>query len=287
MAIGRLEPFGCMGKTIEVNAQGIVTAEAVADALSPRTALLSLSWGNGLTGVVQPVTEIAQLCRQRDVRLHLDATHMIGKLSIPLEESEPDYVTFNGEQLHAPRGTGVLYVKRGSPCGPFIFGSSDQGGMRAGGLNMAGLAALACAAKEALESRDLLCTETARLRDRLEREILKDYPQAIVCFKEQERLPHCTCILFPGLANESLLFSLNRKGVCASIGGGNLQQLALQLVACGIEETLAHSAVSFSLSRYTTEGEIDRAVSIIVQSARMLASLSAQLMNEQLGRSTP
>lgn len=281
MAIGRLEPLSCMGKMIEVNSNGIVTPEAVADSLSPRTALVSLSWANGMTGVIQPVAEIGQLCRERGVRLHLDATHVLGKLFIELENVDPDYLTFNGEQLHAPKGTGVLYVKHGFPCSPFLFGSADQGGMRAGGLNMAGLAALACAAQEAIDTRDLICTETARLRDQLERGIIKGFPQARVCFKEQERLPHCTAMLFPGIANEALLFALNRRGVCASIGGGNFQQLALLLAAAGIEETLAHSAVSFSLSRYTTEDEVDRAVAIIAESARQLSQLSEHLISLQ------
>jgi cysteine desulfurase len=283
MAISHLEPFGCVGKTIEVNSQGIVTLQAVADCLSPRTALVSLSWANGLTGVVQPIAEIAQLCRERGVRLHVEATHVMGKLFYELEEISPDYLTFNADQLHGPKGTGILYIKQGIRCSPFLFGSADQGGMRAGGLNMPGLAGLAAAAQEALDSRDLLCTETARLRNQLEQGILKGFPQAKICFKEQERLPHCTTLLFPGIANESLLFMLNRRGVCASIGGGNFQQLGLMLSFSGIEENLAHSAVSFSLSRYTTEEEIDRAIAIIVESAQMLARLSEMIFAKENG----
>jgi cysteine desulfurase len=279
MAISHLEPFNCVGKMIEVNAQGIVTAQALADCLSPRTALVSLSWANGLTGVIQPITEIADLCRQRGVRLHLDATHVLGKLFYELEEVGADYLTFNGDQLHGPKGTGVLYIKQGIHCSPFIFGSADQGGMRAGGLNLPGLAGLATAAQEAIDSRDLLCTETARLRNQLEQGILKGIPQAKICFKEQERLPHCTTLLFPGIANEALLFALNRRGVCATIGGGNFQQLGLLLGFCGIKETLAHSAISFSLSRYTTEEEIDRAVAIIIESVQMLSRLSEQIFS--------
>ncbi len=279
MAISHLEPFACVGKMIEIDSRGRVTAQALADVLSPRTALVSLSWANGLTGVIQPVSEIADLCRQRGVRLHLDATHVLGKLFYELEEINPDYLTFNGDQLHGPKGTGALYIKQGIHCSPFIFGSADQGGMRAGSLNMPGLAGLAAAAKEAVDNRDLLCTETARLRHQFEQGILKDIPQAQVAFKGQERLPHCTTILFPGIANEALLFALNRRGVCASIGGGNFQQLGLLLAFSGIEETLAHSAISFSLSRYTTEDEIDRATAIIVESAHMLTRLSHQIFS--------
>lgn len=277
MAIGRLEPFGCVGKMIEVSPQGFVTAQALADCLSPRTALVSLSWANGLTGVIQPLGEIAALCQQRGIRLHVDATHVLGKLFYELEEIGADFITFNGDQFHAPKGTGGLYVKAGIHCSPFIFGSADQGGMRAGGLNVPSLAGLACAAQEALDSRDLLCTEIARLRNQLEQGVLKGFPGAQICFKEQERLPHCTTILFPGIANEALLFALNRRGLCASIGGGNFQQLGLLLAACGIAENLAHSAVAFSLSRYTSEEEIDRAIPMIVESAQTLNRLSEQV----------
>lgn len=274
MAMSRLESVGCVAKMIEVDSNGLVTTQALAEAISPRTALVSLSWANGLTGVVQPVAEIAELCRQRGIRLHLDATHVLGKLFYELEEIKPDFMTFNGDQLHAPKGTGGLYIRQGIKCSPFIAGGSDQGGLRAGGLNMAALAALAYASQEALECRDLICTETARLKYKLETGIVKAYPEAKICFKEQERLPHCTTLLFPGIASEALLYLLNRKGVHACIGGGNFQQLGLLLMASGMEENLAYSAVSFSLSRYTSEAEIDRAIELIADSAHTLAKTS-------------
>ncbi|SPJ31586.1 unnamed protein product [Candidatus Protochlamydia amoebophila UWE25] len=281
MAMARLEPLGCVAKIIESNQYGIVTAEALAEAISPRTALISLSWANGLTGVVQPLGEIIALCKQRDIRLHLDATHVLGKLFYEFDELSVDFMTFNGDQLHAPKGTGGLYIKQGIKCSPLIAGGSDQAGLRAGGLNMASLVALAYAAKETLECRDLLCTETARLKHKLETGIVKAYPQARICFKECERLPHCTTLLFPGIANEALLFNLNRKGVYANIGGGNFQQLGLLLSACGLEENLAYSAVSFSLSRYTTEEEIDRAIELVVESAWQLNRTSYKLFETE------
>ncbi len=277
MTIHHLETFGCVSKMIEVDKVGLVTLEALAEILSPRTALLSLSLANGLTGVIQPIVEIVALCRQRGIRLHLDVTHLLGKSICNLAELGADYVTFNGDQLHVPRGTGILYVRQGVPCSPFILGGADQGGMRAGGLNISGLAALACAVQEAIENRDLMCTEIARLRNQLERGIIRHFPRAQVCFKNQERLPHCTALFFPGIANEALLFALNRRGVCASIGGGHFQQIGLMLAACGVEESLANSAVAFSLSRYTTEEEIDSTIQIVAESAQKLAGLSEHL----------
>lgn len=279
MAMGRLEPFGCTAKMIPPNSDGIVTPQALAESITPRTALFSLSWANGLTGVIQPVQELAALCRQRGIRFHLDATHVIGKLFYILEEIGPDYLTINGDQIHAVRGSAILYIRRGISTSPFLFGSSDQGGMRAGSLNVPALASFACALRETVDCCDLLCTEGARLRNTLEKGIIKGFPQAQICFNTKERLPHCSTILFPGISNESMLFALDRKGLCASIGGGNFQQLALMLSAAGIDSKLAHQAISFSLSRYTTEEEIDRAIDIVVNSAMQLSKLSAKVMS--------
>jgi len=278
MAIAQLEKFGCSHQTIEVNKTGIVTNEAIGNAISPRTSLISLSWANGLTGVIQPIAEIADFCQQRGIGLHVDATHVLGKLIINLNEVKIDYLTFNGSQLHGPSGTGGLYIRQGAKCSPFIFGGADQGNMRAGQLNMPGLAGLACAANEAIDNLDFICTETARLRNKLEMGLSKRFP-AIICYKDQARLPHCTTLLFPGIANEALLFLLNRNKICASIGGGNFQQLALLLAATGGEENLAHSAISFSLSRYTTEEEIDLAIHTIAESAQNLAKQSSKILN--------
>lgn len=269
-----LVPLGCIAKTIPVNHQGKVTTEALIESLSPRTALVSLSWANGLTGVIQPVAELADICRERGILFHLDATHVLGKLFYSLEDIGADFISFNGDQLHAPKGTGGLYIKKGVRCSSFLVGSADQGGLRAGPLDVGLLAALATASKEAIETRDLLCTEVARLRNQLEETVQKSIPQAKILFKKQERVPHCSCIAFPGLSNEALLFLLNRKGICATIGGGNFLQLTHQLKACGFDPLTAQGAISFGLSRYTTEEEITTASSVIIDSAKELLKMA-------------
>jgi len=279
MAVGALERLGCVGKMVPVNNQGLVTAESLATALSPRTALLSLSWGNGLTGPIQPLGELSALCRQRGILLHLEATHILGKLMFSLEETGADFITFNGDQLHGPRGTGGLWVRHGVKCAPFISGGSDQGGLRAGALNVPGLVGLAAACKEGADSVDYICTEIARLRDKLENGIIEKIPETSLFFRNQERLPHVTSMAFPGVSNEALLFLLNRKGICASIGGGHFQQLALMLIESGINEKTAQEALSFSLSRYTTEQDIDEAIPLIVESVIQLQKLSQKLVS--------
>jgi cysteine desulfurase len=277
LAISRLENMGCVAKIVNPDRNGMVTAEIIADALSPRTALVSLSWVNGLTGVINSIAEIAALCKERGVLLHIDATHALGKLFFDLEEIGADFISCNGDQLHSPKGSGLLYIKHGRRFTPFIVGGMEQGGLRAGALNMPALLGFGHAAQEAIDGRDLMCTEVARLRDQLEAGVLKGYPGAVVFFSDQPRISSITAIAFPGIANEMMLFALNRKHLYASIGGGSQQQIALSLMAAGVDLTLARTALSFSLSRETTEDEIERAIAIIVDVATKLQKTSEKL----------
>lgn len=268
LAMGRLEQLGCTSKMVKVNEDGIITAASLADAISPRTALLSISMGNGLTGVIQPLSEIAALCRQRGILLHLEVTHTLGKLFVDFKEIGADFISFNGEQLHAPKGSGGLFIKKGVKFTPSIVGGS---------VNMPALVGLAAAAAESFDSSDYISTEIARLRGKLEQGILTGLPDAKILFNEQERLPHISCIAFPKLSNEALLFILNRKGVFATMGGGQFQQLSLILEESGLPKQYAQGALSFSLSRYTTENEIDQAIHYIVESVRMLQKMAYKM----------
>ena len=274
MTVSRLEQMSAVGKMAYADDSGRVTAKAIADKMNPRTCLVSLSWANGLTGVINPIAEIASLCQERGVLLHLEATHVIGKLYFHSDEIGAQYISFNGEQIHAPKGTGALWIKEKAPCVPHIIGGLEQGGHRGGALNVPGLIGLAEAVQESMEARDLLCTEGARLRDKFEEGILKGYPEAVIFYKGVERLPTVTAIGFPGISNEALLFALSRKGVYGSIGGGSFQQISLVLMGGGIPQKLANTAISFSLSRDTTEDDIDQAIEIIVETALKLSKMS-------------
>lgn len=278
MCISRLEHQGCVGKMVSANREGKITPQEIAENITPRTALVSLSWANGLTGVINPVQEIAALCQQRGIKFHLDATHILGKLFFDPEEVNADFITFSGDRFHAPKGTGGLYIKAGVRCSPFIMGGMEQAGLRAGHLNVPLLVALGTAAKEAIEARDLMCTEIARLRNKLEKGIKEKIPETVLLFEDQERLPHIACIAFPGIPNEALLYGLNKQKVFASIGGGSFQQIGLILNASGIDPVLSHTALSFSLSRETTEEEIDRAITIIADVAKRLRKTSQHLL---------
>ncbi|MDR3624511.1 MAG: cysteine desulfurase family protein [Chlamydiales bacterium] len=278
MGMNRLESNGVAAKLCEVDSFGCVTKQKLIEAISPRTSIISLSYANGLTGVIQPVEDIAALCKERGILLHLDVTHVLGKLFFDLEEVGADFISFNGDSLHAPRGCGALYIRASARLSPLIVGAQEQAGKRAGSVNVAGLVGFGIAAKELLDHRDLMCTEIARLRDRFEDRILEEVPESKVFFQEQARLPNCTAVAFPGVFNESLLYLLSKKSVYATIGGGNFQNIAQVLKVCGIEDFLANSTISFSLSRDTTEEEIDLAVDAIVESVKYLRSISKGLI---------
>jgi cysteine desulfurase len=190
-------------------------------------------------------------------------------------------MSFNGDNLHGPKGTGALFIRSGIRLSPFILGGHDQAGLRAGALNVPGLVGLGIAARELAESQDLMCTEIARLRGKLEMGIQAACPEAIVFYQDEERLPNCSAIAFPGITNDALLFALNRRGIFACFGGGNFQKISLLLTAAGVEETLANSAVNFSLSRDTTEEDIDHALEVIISTVKQLRKLSAHLIQEQ------
>ena len=273
MSLKRLEELGCNGKILPVNEQGQLTKEILEEALRPRVSLLSVSWANGLTGVVHPIADLAESCRACDVCLHVDASYVIGKLYFRFEDLPIDFLTFDGSLIHAPKGTACLLVKEKTPL------SSPFSSMM--GVPVGAIVALSKALEEGAQFFDHVCLETVRLRDKLEKGILKGFPGAKVVLHSADRLPNSTAIIFPGIVSDALLFLLHRKGIYASLGGGHCQKLSHILIACGIDETLAQCGLSFSLSYETKEEEIDYAIQTVVESAHKLAKLSGQLVGRQ------
>lgn len=248
LSLERLEEWGCSGKLLPVNAQGQLSRDNLLKGVNPRTGLLSLSWAQPLTGVIHPIAEIAEVCQEKKIKLHVDGSCIVGKLYFNLSDLPIDYFTVS-------QGAGALLMRTTEPHAPLIVGADRA--------PLASLSALAQAMQETARGCDRMCLEVARLRDKLERGIKTAVQEAVLFFEEADRLPNCTAIGFPGLCAEALLFLLHRFGVCASIGGGRHQRLSDVLIASGIDLPLASSALSFSLSLQTTEEEIDAAVEAI------------------------
>ena len=276
-SMSRLKEMGCVFHMAPANEKGIIDCAAIADTITPRTAMLSLSWANGLTGVIQPVSKIAQLCHDRGILFHVDATHMLGIGNDLFAQSGAAILTFDGCALHGPYGSGGLFIQRDLKLSPFIMGSDDQGGMRGGPIFLGTLLALAEAAKETLHFRDHLSTEIARLRSHFETAMTERIPSMSVLFEEVERVPHISTLAFPGVMNASLLFWLAREKVFATIGGQGFQNLATLLQACHVKASLAHSSLSFGFSRGTSQEEIAIVCEKLTSGVHHLQKYSKQL----------
>lgn len=270
----RLEELGCFVKIIPVTASGQLDLEKLASMMSPRTALVSITMADGLTGVLQPFEEVSKLCLEKGVLLHLDASYAIGKLYFSFAELGVDYLSFSGDRMHALKSSGALFVKSTAPLSPYILGGSEQGGFRGGAFDVASFMGLAAAASQSQLFLDRMSLETVRLRDLFESELMKQIPEIQSPFIDQMRLPNTSMLIFPRIHAELLCYTLNKKGVLASLGGQFSQPLSSLLQQMGLHSSLAESAMSFALSRYTTEEEILRAVDLIVESVLSLLRLS-------------
>ena len=255
------EKLGLYQKVVPLNENGQMTRKALEEAISPKTALVSLSWANGLTGVTHPIWELSEVCRERGILFHVDASHVLGKLYFKFEELPIDFLTFDGPTLHGPKGSGGVFIRRGVDFTPII-----PEGMEGADLNTPALIGLGIAIEELSESFDHLCMEGARLRDKLEEGIKLALPEVEILYKEGERLPNTTAMIFPNVHSELLAFHLREQGVLVSFGGGQKQKLE--------HLTGSKCALSFSLSRETTEEEIDQALGIIVACAKKCQTFS-------------
>lgn len=255
----RLEELGCTIKIAPVNENGQIDVEKLKELINPRTALISVTMAHGLTGVIQPVDEILQIAREKNVLLHLDATYAIGKYPITFES---DYLTFSGDRMHSVKGSGALFAKQTAPLVPFILGGTEQNGLRGGTFDIPSFMAFSAAAQQSLLYLDMMALEVVRLRD-----LFESLVNGKVLYKDTFRLPNTTAIAFENVHQESLLYFLNRKGVYATIGGSYAGHLSR------IDET----AISFSLSRMTTEEEITTTAAIINEAVQQLQKISEDL----------
>ena len=272
-----------------VDHDGRVDPESVADALDAltrddasagRVVVVSVQWANNETGVLQPVAEIGRVvaaCRaalqargvaRPRLYFHTDATQAVGKVPVDVDESGADLLTLSAHKLHGPKGIGALYTRRRVRLKPIQLGGAQEHERRGGTENTLGILALGKAAELAhthLESAEA-CGRVGRLRDRFEQMICGRIPTAVVNSAGADRLPNTASIAFPGVEAEAVLLGLSEQGVCASAGAacssGSLEPSSV-LLAMHMDEPVAHGTVRFSLSRDTTEADIERALEVV------------------------
>jgi len=262
---------------IPVDREGRLDMGQYKESLTPDTAIVSLMWANNETGVIFPVERAAQMARDRGILFHTDAVQAVGKIPIDLQNSAIDMLSISGHKLHAPKGIGVLYVRKGTKFSPFLIGGHQERGRRGGTENTASIIALGKACELAANRMEEENTKVKALRDKLERELLRQIPNSRVNGGGSERLPNTTNISFESIEGESILLLMDEFGICASSGSactsGSLQPSHV-LRAMGVPFTMAHGSVRFSLSVYNTEDEVDFVIDKIPPIIARLRELS-------------
>jgi cysteine desulfurase len=250
---------------VPVDQTGALDLDRLRHAVDDQTALVSIMWANNETGVIFPVEQIAEICKAAHVPFHCDATQAVGKIPVDLRAVGVDLASLAAHKFHGPKGVGAMYLRRGVRCATWLIGGPQERGRRGGTENVPGIVGMGKAAELAREHLPEMA-QVAALRDRLERGILTSIPETHVNGRTDLRVPNTTNIGFTRLEAEAILLLLSEQGICASAGAacssGSLEPSHV-LRAMKIDERIAHGAVRFSLSRYTTEAEIDRALEVL------------------------
>ncbi len=272
-----LQTLGATVITLPVNADGIVDVEILREHLHPgHTALVSIMWANNETGLLFPIRELASVCREKGILFHTDAVQAIGKVPVDVQAAPVDFLSFSAHKFHGPKGAGGLYVRQGVPFSPLLYGGEQMGGRRGGTVNVPFLVGMGLAMHLAVEGLHHEATEVRRLRDQLEN-ALSAIDGVSVIGRRELRVPNTILISIKGVEGEALIWDLNRQGVAASTGSACASE-SLEpnptFLAMGIDTELAHTGVRLSLSRFTTEAEIQTAAAALRAAISRLRSIS-------------
>jgi len=245
---------------LPVDRDGTLDLRQYEESLTEDTAIVSVMWANNETGVVFPIVEMARIAKSRGILFHTDAVQAVGKIPIDLAKVPVDFLSISGHKLHAPKGIGVLYVRKGTPFVPFMIGGHQERGRRGGTENVASVIGLGKACELAALHLEEENSRVKKLRDKLETGLLTRIPNAILNGHSGQRLPNTSNISFEYVEGEAILLHLDRYGICASSGSactsGSLEPSHV-LRAMGVPFTAAHGSIRFSLSIYNTEAEVD------------------------------
>lgn len=272
-----LEKEGYIVHKLKVDKKGRLDMDEYKSLLHDRVAIVSAMWANNETGTIFPVEEMAELAHAKGIMFHTDAVQAIGKIPIDLKNTKIDMLSLSGHKLHAPKGIGVLYLRRGCRFRPLLRGGHQERGRRAGTENAASIVALGKACEMAQAHMEFENTEVKRLRDKLEKGILSQISHAFATGDTSNRLPNTCNIAFEYIEGEAILLLLNKMGIAASSGSactsGSLEPSHV-MRAMGIPYTAAHGTVRFSLSRHNTEDEVDYVIEAVPKIIAQLRKLS-------------
>lgn len=272
-----LEKKGYSVHYLKVDKKGRLNMQEYMNLLSDNVAIVSVMWANNESGTLFPVEEMSMLARSAGVMFHTDAVQAVGKLPINLKESNIDMLSLSGHKLHAPKGIGVLYLKRGVRFRPLLRGGHQERGRRAGTENSASVVALGMACELAKKHMDYENTFVRAMRDRLEQGLLEAVTHCFVTGDPNNRLPNTCNIAFEYIEGEAILLLLNKLGIAASSGSactsGSLEPSHV-MRAMDIPYTAAHGSIRFSLSRYNSMDEIEKVIEAVPSIVAQLRKLS-------------
>jgi cysteine desulfurase len=271
---------------LSVDGEGRLDLDELRRVIDDDTAIVSVMYANNETGVVFPIEEVGAIVKEKGALFHTDAVQAVGKIPMDMARSTIDMLSLSGHKLHAPKGIGALYLRKGVPFRPFLVGGHQERSRRAGTENTAGIVALGKACELAGRFMNDENTRVKAQRDRLESEILRLIPKVRVNGGATQRLPNTCSVAFEFVEGEAILLLLSEKGICASSGSactsGSLEPSHV-LRAMGVPFTCAHGSIRFSLSRFTTDEEIDtiiRELPPVIQRLREMSPFGREFLTK-------
>jgi cysteine desulfurase len=272
-----LEGRGFRVTQVPVDGQGLLDPDDVRKALTDRTLLVSVMHGNNETGVLEPVAAVAAIARERGVLVHTDAVQTAGKIPFEVSDLGVDLLSIAGHKIHAPKGVGALYVRRGTRLGAAQFGGHQEGERRAGTENVPAIVGLGKACEIALRDMAVHLDRLGSLRDRLERSLLEGVEEVRVNTHQVHRLPHILNVSIRGIKGDELVKELDGRGIAVSAGaacGAGTVKISHVIEALGVPRDWAAGTVRFSLGKGNTQEEIDRAAAAVVESVDKLLRIA-------------
>ncbi|EGK8007310.1 cysteine desulfurase, NifS family [Campylobacter lari] len=272
-----LKSLGVKVIELGVDHEGVSSVKDLKEAISDKTALVSIMWANNETGMIFPIEEMAQITHEYGALFHTDATQAVGKIKVNFAKAGVDFASFSAHKFHGPKGVGGLYIKKDIELTPLLHGGEHMGGRRSGTLNVPYIIAMAEALRIANTMLDFENSHIRRLRDKLE-DLILAMPDTSVVGDRSRRVPNTILASVKGVEGEAMLWDLNKNGIAASTGSACASE-ALEsnpiMEAIGAENDLAHTALRLSLSRFNTEDEIDYAAEQIKKATQRLRAISS------------
>ncbi|HEG2581949.1 TPA: NifS family cysteine desulfurase [Campylobacter lari] len=272
-----LKSLGVKIIELGVDHEGVSSVKDLKEAISDKTALVSIMWANNETGMIFPIEEMAQIAHEYGALFHTDATQAVGKIKVNFAKAGVDFASFSAHKFHGPKGVGGLYIKKDIELTPLLHGGEHMGGRRSGTLNVPYIIAMAEALRIANTMLDFENSHIRRLRDKLE-DLILAMPDTSVVGDRSRRVPNTILASIKGVEGEAMLWDLNKNGIAASTGSACASE-ALEsnpiMEAIGAENDLAHTALRLSLSRFNTEDEIDYAAEQIKKATQRLRAISS------------